>query len=145
MYLLLAKHVIPIKINTHLYCCIFSLCCINSAFAQANKKQMDSLYSIATTISDADSSTLIIERLLKQTRANHYQSGTLKLLLLKAINLYNSGKFDIALKETYNIEQEVRETKDFARISHLLALRANCYGNLFYFDKSKNCLKESTF
>ncbi|WP_316735116.1 hypothetical protein [Pedobacter aquatilis] len=106
---------------------------------------MDSLYSIATTTSDADSSTLMIERLLKQTRANHYQSGTLKLLLLKAVNLYNSGKFDIALKETYNIEQEVRETKDFAKISHLLALRANCYGNLFYFDKSKNCLKESTF
>ncbi|WP_421945174.1 hypothetical protein [Pedobacter sp.] len=77
---------------------IFSLCCINSAFGQANKKRIDSLYFIARDMTDLDSSELMIEKLLKEIRASNYNSGTINLVLLRAVNLYNSGKFDQALK-----------------------------------------------
>ena len=63
-----------------------------------NNKKVDSLYLVARDMTDIDSSDALIEKLLRETKASNYTSGTIKLVLLKCGNLYNSGKFDEALK-----------------------------------------------
>lgn len=94
-------------------------------------------------MTDIDSSDTLIEKLLRETKASNYTSGTIKLVLLKCGNVYNSGKFDEALKVISQIEPEVREAKDFPSLSNLLALKANCFGNLLFLDKCKKYLLEA--
>ena len=113
------------------------------SYAQTSTKKMDSLYVIARAMNNSDSSSILINNLLKETRANHYTRGTVSLLLLKAVGLFNTGKFDETIKFTYSIEDEIRESGLFPKISHLLALRANSYQHLFFFDKSNETLNES--
>lgn len=67
----------------------------------------------------------MIERLLKESRASDYKIGTINLVLLKGVNLYNSGKFDQALKVINEIEPEVHKTNNSAKLSRLYALKAN--------------------
>ncbi|WP_316758247.1 tetratricopeptide repeat protein [Pedobacter aquatilis] len=132
------------KISSFLPVFIFIFLCVKSE-AQTTTKKMDSLYVIARAINNSDSSSVLINNLLKETRANNYTRGTINLLLLQAVGLFNTGKFDETIKFTYAIEDEVRESGLYPKISHLLALRANSYQSLFFFSKSNESLKESQY
>lgn len=106
------------------------------SYSQTNTKKMDSLYVVARAMNNSDSSSVFINSLLKETRVNHYTRGTVNLLLLQAVTLFNTERFDETIKFTYSIEDEVRNSLLSSKISHLLALRANSYQRLFFLTKA---------
>jgi len=91
-------------------------------------------------MNDVDSSSTVLEMIHRESNAIGYRLGMATYILTKGVNLYNSNRFEDALKITYDGEKLVLGTHDNGKIAHLYALRGNCYNNLFYFDKSQECL-----
>lgn len=108
--------------------------------AQTSIRRIDSLILLAKSHNDVDSSSKLLATVKEEAESIGYKNGLASYVLTEAVNLYNMGKFDEALKFTYQHENLVLSTGDHPKISHLYALRGNCYNNLFFFDKSRECL-----
>ena len=122
-----------------------SLFGIITAFGQGNIKKIDSLIVIAKQATDFASADALVNKIIIESKAINYTKGIVKAQLIKGVNLYNGAKYEEALKLTYAIENNALTTQDFENISHLYALRGNCYGRLLFFEKSDECLKQSIF
>ena len=112
----------------------------NLGYAQTSIKRIDSLIAVAKKINDVDSSSKILEIINRESKEIGYKDGMASYVLTEAVNLYNRNNFEESLKLTYDGEKTVLSTGDNAKIAHLYALRGNCFNNLFYFDKSQECL-----
>lgn len=112
-------------------------------YSQTSIKRIDSLIAVARIANDVDSSSQILEVILKESKLINYTNGIASAMLITGVNLYNKSEFDKALKVTFDIEELVFNTGDNVKISHLLALRGNCYNNLFFFAESQKSLEEA--
>jgi tetratricopeptide (TPR) repeat protein len=124
---------------------LFSFMFLASAvcYSQTSIKRIDSLLFLARMANDVDSSNLITDVTLKESKLIGYTNGITSAILIKGVNLYNKGEFDKALKVTFENEELIFNTKDNVKISHLLALRGNCYNNLFFFTESIKSLQKA--
>lgn len=113
---------------------------VGTVFGQTSIKRIDSLILVAKALNDADSSSKLLSIIKSEAESIGYANGLASYVLTEGVNLYNRGKFDEALEFTYKNEKLVIATADNAKISHLYALRGNCYNNLFFFEKSQECL-----
>ncbi|RZK41712.1 MAG: HAMP domain-containing histidine kinase [Pedobacter sp.] len=109
-------------------------------YAQTSIKQIDSLILIAKQQNEVDSSSKTLKLIKQNSEELNYKSGLISYALIEAVNLYNRGEFDESLRLSYDYEKLVIKEGKPAQISHLYALRANCFTNLFFFDKSQECL-----
>jgi len=60
--------------------------------------------------------------------------------LINGDNLLNSNRFDEALKVLIDGEKFIEQEGDHTKLAHLLSLKANCYGRLFFLKESNQCL-----
>jgi signal transduction histidine kinase len=109
---------------------------ISFGYSQSNVKRIDSLIDIAKTLQSGDSSKKILALIKKESELIDYKDGLANYSLINAMNLFNASKYADALALTYEAEPMVLKTKKNDRISHLYALRANCFTQLFFYEKS---------
>ncbi|RZK55153.1 MAG: hypothetical protein EOO87_08600 [Pedobacter sp.] len=123
---------------------ISSLSWTRFGYAQTKSiKRIDSLYEIAKRIVNVEQSNKLNEQIIKESRAINYTIGEIHAEILLATNSYNEGKYSVALDRIQRIEPLVLSTENYPKIANLLALKANCYGRLKFFNKSYQLLNEA--
>ncbi|RZL41568.1 MAG: hypothetical protein EOP00_24625 [Pedobacter sp.] len=115
----------------------------DSTLAQITKRQIDSLSDQAKNINDFDSIFKMTDQIIAKSNAIKYDLGLVTGVLIKTASLFNCDRFEDALKLTIIWENKVLELNDNARIVQLYCLRANSYGRLLFFEKSKEYLEKA--
>ncbi|RZL42911.1 MAG: hypothetical protein EOP00_23005 [Pedobacter sp.] len=119
-----------------------TLATISSA-QQLTKGEIDSLIVESIKIINIDENNRLNEKIKEESRKSGYIVGEVSAEVNIATNYYNQGRYDVALERIINIETLALSTNHYAKITNLLALKANCYGRLKFFDKSNRCLNEA--
>lgn len=114
------------------------------ADAQTTVSKIDSLVEIAKTINDVNKSKKILDLIKEESSIYGYKDGLASYAIITTMNLFNSGKFAEALEKTYREEQTILGTKNKEKIAHLYALRANCFMQLSFYERSRAYLLLAT-
>lgn len=122
---------------------IFLLLIATFSFAQTPHRKIDSLIALVAKTIDRETNLKILKAIYDESKAAGYQNGLASYYIYTGVNLFNSGRFDEALKVTYTEEKMIFNTGDYRRISHLFALRGNCFSRLMFFEKSQDCLSKA--
>lgn len=112
-------------------------------YAQKDQKSIDSLIDKARHVANVDSCERIASTILNYSKAINYKDGMATGVLIKINNLINEGRFDEALNVAYREDQVIFNSGNNEKIAHLISLRANCYTNLSFFEKSQECILKS--
>lgn len=112
----------------------------STAFAQVTKQSIDSLNSLSKVVTDFDSSISLADKAIEYSKSINYTKGLTAAVLTKGVHLFNRNQYEEALRFLSSWEKMILESEEVAKMSHLYALRGNCYSRLLFFDKSKECL-----
>lgn len=123
---------------------ISSLFWVRFSYAQTKSiKQIDSLYEVARRTINVEQSNKLSHQILIDSKTINYTTGEINAGILLATNLHNEGKYSLALERLHKIEPLALSTENNAKIANILALKANCYGRLKFFDKSNQLLNQA--
>jgi len=111
-----------------------------TAFAQITKQSIDSLNTRAKEVTDFDSSNVLLDKAIAQAKAISYTKGLTAAVLTKGVHLFNRNQFEETLRFLNEWEKVILQSEEVAKMSHMYALRGNCYSRLSFFDKSRECL-----
>lgn len=112
-------------------------------YAQQNERDVDELISRTKFTANTDSCSILAEKIISTSKKIHYKKGVAAGLLIQLNNLVNEENYEKALQLAYREHQVIFESNDHDKISHLILLRANCYTQLGFLDKSLECLNKS--
>lgn len=132
-------------LRTALFLILISIFSIYKSLAQIAVREIDSVLAVAKQLANVDSSNVLIEQVIQKSKKIGYTNGIISGVLTKGVNLYNHNKFEDALKLTHAWEKVIVSNNNYVKISHLYALRGNCYGRLSFFEESNKCLMKSLF